>query len=86
MSRASIKYPENLLDLMHWAKHRGVLFALETNTSMHGGTDVKIWMRSNPDHYDHWTEKTHLGMRPDDYAYWARKVETLIEEAQRSKP
>lgn len=82
MSRATKApvYPENLWDLMYWAKDRGVLVSLETNTSMHGGTDVKIWVRDDPRYYDQWAEKTHLGMRPDSYARWARKVEALAKE------
>jgi len=65
---------------MQWAKHRGVLFCLETSTSLHGGTDVKIWIKTAPSYYDQWTEKTQYGMRPDSYARWARKVEALVKD------
>lgn len=82
MSRATKApvYPENLWDLMYWAKDRGVLVSLETNTSMHGGTDVKIWVRDDPRYYDQWVEKTQLGMRSGDYARWASRVDALAKE------
>lgn len=72
-------YPETLWDLMQWAKQRGVLISLETNTSLHGGTDVRIWIKEAPNYYDQW-EKTQLGIRPDDYAMWARRVDALVKE------
>lgn len=60
--------------------HRGVLISLETNTSLHGGTDVRIWIKEAPSYYDQWVEKTQLGMRPDDFARWARRVDALVKE------
>ena len=83
MTRATARaaYPEDLWSLMTWAKHRGVVMSLETNTSAHGGTDVKIWLRNRPDYYEWWVEKTQYGMGRHDFERWARKVEKLASEA-----
>lgn len=83
MTRAIARaaYPEDLWGLMTWAKHRGVVMSLEINTSAHGGTDVKIWLRDRPDCCEWWVEKTQYGMRRHDFERWARKVEKLASEA-----
>ena len=73
-------YPTDVWKFMQWAKVRGVLVSLET-TSAHGGTDVKIWIRTRPDYYDAWTEKTQFGMGAPAFERWYRMVEELIAEA-----
>ena len=75
-------YPQDVFALVEWAKRKhGVLISIETNTSAHGGTDVKIWIRDRPNYYDQWVEKTQYGMRPHDIERWAKKVEELKSEA-----
>lgn len=74
--------PKDVWGFIYWAKHcHGVLVSLETNTSMHGGTDVRIWIRGHEDiHYDHWTEKTQMGMPTHAFERWCYRVEALSKE------
>lgn len=74
--------PKDVWEFIGWAKHRhGVLVSLETNTSMHGGTDVRIWIQNHGEsHYDCWTEKTQLGMPSHAFGRWCDRVEALSRE------
>lgn len=74
--------PKDVWEFIEWAKHRhGVLVSLETSTSMHGGTDVRIWIRNHGEtHYNHWTTKSQWGVTPGILNQWCVAVEALSME------